>query len=103
MPRKTVDVKPILERVNHMLKTPDSTLRLTGKDGADLTPEQAFRLGIASLLETILHESGNYAGYNYQPGLGITFENGAENPTFVDDSRRFYYYASTLASQDVSA
>lgn len=83
MARKTVNVAEVLERANRMLETPDSTIRLE-----DYTPEQALRLGIAGLLETILHSSGNYHGYRYQPGV-VDFE--ADPPNVRDETRRNYY------------
>lgn len=92
MARKTSTVSNVLNRVNHMLRTPDSSLRLEG-----LTPEQAFRLGAASLLETILHETGNYRGFNYQSEQFLPAEEQTADQVLKpdhDSTRRFYYGGS---------
>lgn len=59
--RKTVEVKQLIEWVNTRLAVADSTSRLDG-----LSPEQAYRLGVASLLEQVLHATGTYQGFSYQ-------------------------------------
>lgn len=64
MPRKTIDVALLCDWVNTRLACPDSTHH---DHLNDLTPQQAFRLGTASLLEQILHASGNYKGFSYLP------------------------------------
>lgn len=81
MARKTIPVADLVDRVNTRLATPDSTLRL-----ADLTPEQAFRLGMASLLDSVLHETGNYKGFGYQVSELVE---GQLRPGY-DDTRRRY-------------
>jgi hypothetical protein len=63
MSRKTIEVDVIKDWVNTRLQIPSSTHKL---DGESLTPEQAFRLGVSSLMEQILHATGNYKGFNYQ-------------------------------------
>lgn len=47
--RKTIEVAWILDKANHYLAT--------------TTVNEGLRRGVASLLETILHETGNYAGF----------------------------------------
>lgn len=79
MARKTIDVAEVTRWVNIRLGVPDSTHRL---EGAELTPEQAFRLGAASLLEQILHATGNYRGFGYH-------EPYVKGET--DETRRHYY------------
>jgi hypothetical protein len=59
MPRHTIAIDQVRRWVNHLLATPDSSH--TGL--SNLTPEQAFRLGAATLLEQMLHTTGTYAGY----------------------------------------
>jgi hypothetical protein len=76
--KKTVAIEDVRAWVNTRLTAPDSAQRL-----GDLTPDQAFRLGAASLLEQILHATGNYKGFAY---TGDGNEAG-----LVDDSRRYYY------------
>jgi hypothetical protein len=51
MTRKTFEVSNVLETVNGYLAAPDST-----PDG---------REAVASMLESILFETGNYAGFRY--------------------------------------
>jgi hypothetical protein len=86
--RSTVNVASILEKANHYLACQ------SGKYGP--TPDQ--RLGVCSLLETILHDTGNYAGYNLIGWLNgghdkwISDGKPSDNrPYLGDDSRRFYY------------
>lgn len=93
MPRKTVNVNTVRDRVNGMLQTPDSSLYLTapGKD-RELTPAEAIRIGAIAVLESILHESGNYRGFGYQPGIVNYPDDGdPDKVTFGDETRRVYY------------
>lgn len=70
--RKTVTVSFVRERVNKML------------DLSTCTPEERF--GMIAVLEMILHETGNYKGFNnILEGQICTHK---EQP---DDSRRHYY------------
>jgi hypothetical protein len=78
MTRKTIDVDQVRDWTNTRLAAPGSFH--TGL--ADLSPEQAFRLGVASLLEQILHGTGNYAGFGYTE----TYVAGQ-----TDETRRRYY------------
>jgi hypothetical protein len=99
MPNKTIPVATVLGTVNRGLATTDSTLRLVDRDGEPLSAEQAFRLGMASILEQVLHSTGNYRGFGYLPEVGITWE--GDGPTIVDETRRVYA-CSPLVAQDVS-
>ncbi len=57
--RQTVKVQEVKERVNAMIKA-----------HAHNAPENdQFRMGMAAVLETILHESGQYKGFNYNEWL----------------------------------
>lgn len=70
--RKTFDVSLVRERVNKMLDT------------STCSPETRF--GMIAVLEMILHESGNYKGFNnILEGQICSYK---EQP---DDSRRHYY------------
>lgn len=70
--RKTVDVKSVRERVNKML------------DVSTCTSEERF--GMIAVLEMILHDTGNYRGFNnILEGQVCSYK---EQP---DDSRRHYY------------
>jgi hypothetical protein len=90
--RKTVDVAYLLDTVNHALA-----------NSVECYDER--RSGMISLLESALHESGNYKGYRYlhedeipsggKPGIRVD-ANGENLPypdRFVDtdDTRRSYY------------
>jgi hypothetical protein len=90
-----MDVSAILEKANKYLAC-----------GSGLYgPTADQRLGVASLLETILHNTGNYAGYNL-----LGWMNGGHDrwvadgkpastaPYLGDDSRRFYYTKADAAT-----
>jgi hypothetical protein len=92
--RKTVDVEFVKTLVNNMLE-----------HGAyDDDRHQQFRFGALTVLEEILHETGNYRGYGYllQEQLlptcrpGVNYLNGVPHPDFeerfadTDNSRRVY-------------
>lgn len=77
--RKTFDVVSLLWHVNHFLRTSK--------------PEQtAERTANSALLELVLHQTGNYAGFGYlnmQP-------DGKGGYTYPDETRRMYYIARDL-------
>lgn len=79
--RQTIPVEQIRDWANAALQTANSTLLLDNQ-----TPEQAFRLGIAGMLERVLHATGNYAGFQYAdpstPGEYVT--------DVTDETRRRY-------------
>lgn len=99
MARKTISVLTILEKANKYLAC----------DGPRPTPEH--RLGAASLLERILMDSGNYAGYGYlaaHPDGTLRAERVSSAPMATpeevaagdyDPTRRHYYYSRTLARE----
>lgn len=82
--RKTVDVRALVEKVNHRNK--------------HSTCSRAVRDGWNTFIEDILMETGNYNGFGYYltsevpegclPGM----VNGESEKTFPDDSRRYYYF-----------
>ena len=97
MPRKTIEVEKIKAKVNHYLKHSEDH-------------RQEGRIASSTLLEIILHETGNYRGFNYLskvdmeaskhgtvPGINTDRERGAESMTMeerfegCDESRRYYY------------
>jgi hypothetical protein len=51
MARKTFDVTAMREAVNRQLARPEVS--------------EEYRKGMCSILEHVLHETGNYNGYNY--------------------------------------
>ena len=77
--RKTIEVGKILRMANHYLAAKNTT--------AD------ERDGVASFIEAVLHESGNYNGFCYLPAK--------DYPTEVDGlgSRRFYYPSSKIRDE----
>lgn len=93
MAKKTISVERTLELANRFLRITDD------KEG-----RAAERLGVASLLTTILHECDAYAGFGYlsadqvpsgcRPGM----ERNADGTVagFPDESRRVYYQAAGL-------
>ncbi len=88
MARRTIRVADILRWVNISMGRPSSTRRLP----AGTTPAQAFRLGQASLLEQILHATGNYAGFGYLEEVGgeVRWLQGEFVHGRTDETRRQY-------------
>jgi hypothetical protein len=75
--RKTFKVSDLIDRVNNMLDT------------STCSPEERF--GMIAVLGMVLHETGNYVGYNnILEGQVCTHK---EQP---DDSRRYYYKPRSL-------
>lgn len=63
MTRKTVDIDYLLEIGNRALAA-DLSERNTLES---LTPEQMYRRGVMSILESVLHNADRYRGFSYQP------------------------------------
>lgn len=82
--RKTIEVNQLIEWANTVLAVPERRLHL---DGIEMTPEQAFRQGVASLLEQALHATGTYRGFAYQASE-LTEEHVLRDD--YDDTRRRY-------------
>lgn len=81
MARTTVNVLDWLDKANTFLKnSPDE--------------QRERRLGVASLLEAILHETKNYAGFIYLPD--VVKNSGTPEQVITDDSRRHYLLSKTL-------
>jgi hypothetical protein len=85
MGRKTVDVSQLVGWVNTRLAVPDSAHRFDG-----MSPEQAYRAGVASLLEQVLHATGNYRGFGYQQSERVPDSDYPLREGY-DDTRRVYY------------
>jgi hypothetical protein len=66
MKRKTVSVDWIRAKVNYLIA-------LRKKEYYGVKDADSFRQGVESVLEIILHETGNYKGYMYLDGI--------DNPT----------------------
>ena len=95
--RKTIEVDYLKRKVNFFLL--HSADEHVGK-----------RAALATFLGDVLHETGNYNGFNYLTGpmmeesregttvgINVTREHGAEDLTYeerfkdTDESRRYYY------------
>lgn len=74
--RKTIEVGKVLRMVNHFLAAENTS--------AD------EREGVASLLEAILFETGNYRGYRY-----LDNDSAMADPLGAG-SRRFYFPSDTI-------
>ena len=98
---KTIKVARVLEMANRYLASEDTPLTLA---------QVHRREGVASLLSSILHETGNYAGFSYlddywlQRPVFTAAETGAFNPasgTWTEgvrnpdcDESRVHYFCS---------
>lgn len=85
MPRKTIPVTTMLDKVNYYLKnSPDS--------------EQRERYATANLCETLLHDADMYAGFTYLASARVNYDAIARGENFdaADESRRFYHYHHKL-------
>jgi len=78
--RKTMNVNQIIDEANKHLARTD--------DGAT----QEFKIGVAVLLERILHNTGNYEGYNHNYWLKQGFKEwqDAGEPDFPEKNKYIY-------------
>ncbi len=85
--RTTIEVSAIKDEINRRLR--DTAPHMT-----------AERRALASILEHILHETGNYRGFNYNewspgPGYAQWVADGSPSPTphqYFGDMSRVHYY-----------
>ena len=92
--RKTIPVARIRELVNFRL-TIEPYLAMPGKD-REMNAGEAYRMALASLLESVLHETGNYRGFGYQEGQVTRHADGpGDSPDITDETRRVYYGRSS--------
>lgn len=89
--KKNIKVATVLSKVNTYLAS----------ENPHVTAE--MRKGAASVLETILHATDNYAGFNYLQWLNGGYDawkaagEPADNTPFLgDETRRVYYRSETL-------
>lgn len=87
--RKTFDVEVMRENANRLLALPDTHGRVR-----DLTPD--FRQGVISMIERILHDTGNYKGFAYLSSeLTTADQPHTPNTTYLrigyDETRRRYF------------
>jgi hypothetical protein len=78
--RKSIDIANLVAMANAMLSAEE--------------PSKETRMGIIALLDRALHDTGRYAGYNYQPSeflpADLQSDHAVLRPDY-DDSRRVYY------------
>jgi hypothetical protein len=91
MARKAIAVAQAIEWANTRLATPSSSMRWDSP-----AEERAFRQGIASFAEQILHGTGNYHGFNYQesellPEEERDYDKGTVLRPDYDDTRKIYF------------
>lgn len=80
--RQTVPVAELVRRTNRMLAAPGST-----REG---------RQALASLLEEVLQQTGQYKGFGYQPSEYLPATEQTDTNVLragYDDTRRRYYGA----------
>ena len=99
--RKTIPVRQILELANKMLASDHEDMTVL----QEATAAQGCRLGIAHLLEAILHETGQYGGYSHLPGSVDYGTPDSElgksrSPIILDDTRRCYCKSKQMWKED---
>ena len=82
MARKTIEVGPLVARLNYFLASDVSTA--------------AEREALANFVEGILFETGNYAGFRYLPNQHGELD-------FESDGTRRFYFVSTNIQPDYDA
>lgn len=94
--RKTINIESVRVLVNQMLRDSHQSDHLCDKS------DISFREGAISVLEEILHDSGNYRGFRYltedevfkdclpgvRRGEDLSYEEKFNN---TDETRRYYY------------
>jgi hypothetical protein len=76
--RQTIRVQQVKEQVNTYLANLP-----TGKTPEEIEMYKNLRRGASSVIENILHNTGNYMGYGY---IDSPYVEGV-----TDESRRYYY------------
>jgi hypothetical protein len=66
--KRTIKISSLVDRINHFLNLPI---------------EQDRKIGLALLLESILHDADSYRGYGYLQKL--------DSPDFQEYNRQYYY------------
>ena len=82
MPRekKTVRVEDVMAPINRALEV-DAPSCVT-----DLSPEEAYRMGMATALESILQHARRYRGFSY-----LNVDHTVYPPLIPDETRRHYH------------
>lgn len=78
MATKTMHIDTVIDKANAALANWP-----IGKTPEEIERNRHYRFGLASLLESILHDTGNYKGFGY---LDTPYREG-----ITDESRRHYY------------
>lgn len=79
--KKTVRVEDILAPMNRALAAKGNLCHIQ-----DMTPDQAWRAGIASAIETVLQHANRYRGFSY-----MDVDHSQSPPLIPDETRRQYY------------
>lgn len=77
--KKTVRVEDVIAPMNRALRSTDVT------PVKDMTPDEAFRMGVATAIETILHHANRYRGFSY-----LDVDHSIFPPAIPDETRRHY-------------
>jgi hypothetical protein len=83
--RKTIDIETLKASVNDALANADYQDREMGAACA-----RVYRQGIAGVLESALHTTGNYNGFRYADPNAEYDDQGIVEGTY-DDTRRNYF------------
>lgn len=83
MARVTIDVERVLDLANNLLANPDNAVDR--------------KVGVCVLLERVLHETGNYAGYMYR-NLSDTHHPCMGDSVWLDEDEwdRMYLHSNAL-------
>ncbi len=80
----TISVEYLRQKANHFLA-----------ESEDGWADQ--RRGIASFIELVLYESGNYSGFGYLDSAEVNYD--AEKFECKDDTRRVYHQSAALGRE----
>jgi hypothetical protein len=86
MARKTIDIKTLKASVNAALSNADHQDEWMGVACA-----RVYRQGVAAVLETALHETGNYNGFQFTDPRAERDDEGYLIDGTYDPTRRNYY------------
>ncbi len=83
--RKTLATAAVIEKANTMLRESPASSR-------------EIRIGIAGLLESLLHDADAYAGFQYLGSAGVNYDGIERGEEFYceDDTRRMYYTKAAI-------
>ena len=82
MAKLTIPVKPLLEQANSFLKS------------SNFSKEE--KAGICTMIERVLHDSGNYSGFMFLRNVGTGVEVEAPRPNDNDYFDRVYFESNLL-------